>query len=71
MKTLWIVPIETIDQRYTKQWYDNIPKIIGDRVKTSEKAKLTAIAEDGNKKLGGAQATMVDTRTSLYIFWGT
>ena len=32
MKTLYIVPIEPIDQRYTKQWYDNIPKLIGDRV---------------------------------------
>lgn len=26
--TIWIVPIEPIDQRYTKQWYDNIPVII-------------------------------------------
>jgi len=26
MKTVWIVPIEPIDQRYTKQWYDNIPE---------------------------------------------
>lgn len=25
MKTVWIVPIEPIDQRYTKQWYENIP----------------------------------------------
>ena len=24
MKTLYIVPIEPIDQRYTKQWYENI-----------------------------------------------
>jgi hypothetical protein len=28
MKTIYIVPIEPIDQRYTKQWYDNIPKIL-------------------------------------------
>jgi hypothetical protein len=26
--TIWIVPIEPIDQRYTKQWYDNLPGII-------------------------------------------
>lgn len=32
MKTLYIVPIEPIDQRYTKQWYENIPKLIGARV---------------------------------------
>ena len=25
MNTIWIVPIEPIDQRYTRQWYDNIP----------------------------------------------
>jgi hypothetical protein len=25
MNTIWIIPIEPIDQRYTKQWYDNIP----------------------------------------------
>jgi hypothetical protein len=27
-KTIFIVPIEPIDTRYTKQWYENIPKII-------------------------------------------
>jgi hypothetical protein len=27
---IYIVPIEPIDARYTKQWYDNIPKIIED-----------------------------------------
>jgi hypothetical protein len=32
MKTLYIVPIEPIDQRYTKQWYENIPKLIANRV---------------------------------------
>ena len=32
MKTLYIVPIEPIDQRYTKQWYENIPKLIAKRV---------------------------------------
>jgi len=26
--TIYIVPIEPIDQRYTRQWYDNIPKIL-------------------------------------------
>lgn len=28
MRTIYIVPIEPIDQRYTKQWYDNIPNIL-------------------------------------------
>ena len=28
MDTIWIVPIEPIDSRYTKQWYENIPYLI-------------------------------------------
>lgn len=28
MKTIYIIPIEPIDQRYTKQWYENIPALI-------------------------------------------
>ena len=32
MKTIFLVPIEPIDSRYTKQWYENIPKIIKDRI---------------------------------------
>jgi hypothetical protein len=28
LNTIWIVPIEPIDQRYTKQWYDNIPALL-------------------------------------------
>lgn len=35
MKTIWIVPIEPIDSRYTKQWYENIPKILNERIKES------------------------------------
>jgi len=36
MNTIWIVPIEPIDQRYTKQWYDNIPVIIEDAIQKRE-----------------------------------
>ena len=32
MKTIWIVPIEPIDQRYTAQWYTNIPEILKSRI---------------------------------------
>lgn len=32
MNTIWIIPIEPIDQRYTKQWYDNIPKTLAARI---------------------------------------
>lgn len=31
MSTIWIVPIEPIDQRYTKQWYEEIPRLIIDK----------------------------------------
>lgn len=30
--TIYIVPIEPIDQRYTKQWYDNIPVLLKNRI---------------------------------------
>lgn len=33
MATIYIVPIEPIDQRYTKQWYDNIPLQIEQAIK--------------------------------------
>lgn len=32
MNTIYIVPIEPIDARYTKQWYDNIPGILADAI---------------------------------------
>ena len=32
MNTIWIVPIEPIAQRYTKQWYDNIPVVVENTV---------------------------------------
>jgi hypothetical protein len=32
MNTIYIVPIEPIDARYTKQWYDNIPGILASAI---------------------------------------
>lgn len=32
MTTIYIVPIEPIDARYTKQWYHNIPAIINEEI---------------------------------------
>ena len=29
--TIYIIPIEPIDQRYTKQWYDNIPALLNNQ----------------------------------------
>ena len=31
MNTIYIVPIEPIDQRYTRQWYHNIPRLLEDK----------------------------------------
>ena len=35
MKTIYIVPIEPIDQRYSKQWYDYIPKLLSTEITNS------------------------------------
>lgn len=32
--SIWIVPIEPIDQRYTKQWYDSIPSNVAAKTST-------------------------------------
>lgn len=32
MNTIYIIPIEPIDQRYTKQWYDNIPLLLNEAI---------------------------------------
>jgi len=36
MNTIWIIPIEPIDQRYTKQWYDNIPVVLENAIQERE-----------------------------------
>jgi hypothetical protein len=36
MKSIFIVPIEPIDQRYTKQWYENIPQILSEEIEKRE-----------------------------------
>jgi len=38
MNTIYIVPIEPIDSRYTKQWYDNIPGILDSAITTQGKS---------------------------------
>jgi hypothetical protein len=44
MNTIWIIPIEPIDQRYTKQWYDNIPVML--RNSTDKYNVVTIDGED-------------------------
>ena len=34
--TIYIIPIEPIDQRYTKQWYDNIPVMLQQQMNTGD-----------------------------------
>jgi hypothetical protein len=34
MNTIWVVPIEPIDQRYTRQWYENIPDMLESAIKS-------------------------------------
>lgn len=63
MKTLYIVPIEPIDQRYTKQWYENIPKLIGQRIidKKTDPWEVVTIA--------GKQPSM-GTTTGAFLDFG-
>lgn len=44
--TIWIIPIEPIDQRYTKQWYDNIPVILRERI-ADQGLDLEVVTVDG------------------------
>ena len=48
MNTIWIVPIEPIDQRYTKQWYENIPVILRNVIAENE-LQYKVITVDGQK----------------------
>jgi len=43
---IFIVPIEPIDSRYSKQWYDNIPKLIEQRVTDKNIEIVTVAGED-------------------------
>jgi hypothetical protein len=46
MKTIYIVPIEPIDARYTKQWYENIPKILEHAI-ADQKLECHVVTIDG------------------------
>jgi len=43
--TIYIVCLEPIDSRYTKQWYDNIPKLIEQR-DTNKNVEIVTVAGD-------------------------
>jgi hypothetical protein len=61
MKTLYIVPIEPIDQRYTKQWYENIPKLISQRIADKKCAPWDIVTIDGKQpKTGTTTGAFLD-----------
>jgi hypothetical protein len=68
MKTLFIVPIEPIDQRYTKQWYENIPKLIGKRIRERHTDPWEVITIDGKQpKSGTTKGAFLDFAvTNMY-----
>lgn len=48
---IWIIPIEPIDQRYTKQWYENIPVLLNEA-----STKYNIITVDGTQRTSGTTA---------------
>ena len=56
MKTIYLVPIEPIDSRYTKQWYENIPKIIGDKISELDLDPVELITIEGRGATNGTTA---------------
>ena len=48
MKTIYIIPIEPIDQRYTKQWYENIPLLIAERAEELDR-DVNIVTIDGEE----------------------
>jgi len=68
MKTIYIVPIEPIDQRYTKQWYENIPRTLFSRVeeKCPGEWKITTIKGDQIKSKTTQGAFLDFGSTNIY-----
>lgn len=57
MNTIYIVPIEPIDQRYTKQWYENIPVLL----ETKAQGRYNIVTIDGiQPKTGTTQGAFLD-----------
>ena len=59
MNTIWIVPIEPIDSRYTQQWYDNIPVLVAKHA--GDRWRVTTV--DGEQIKSG-------TSTGGFLDWG-
>ena len=67
MKTIYIIPIEPIDARYTKQWYDNIPKLIADMAQANN-IDVNIVTVDGTAiPEGTTQGAFLDfAATNVY-----
>lgn len=48
MKTIYIIPIEPLDQRYTKQWYENLPRIIVQQARDNN-VEVKVVTIDGDE----------------------
>ena len=55
MSTIWIIPIEPLEQRYTAQWYQNIPVMLDSAI-AENKLDYEVVTVDGE--------TIPDTTTS-------
>lgn len=62
--TIWIVPIEPIDSRYTKQWYENIPVILQNAIAHND-------LEYTVKTVDGRQPTVKTTEGAFLDFGAT
>lgn len=47
---IWIFPLEPLDGRYTKQWYDEIPRLLEDKLDDSNAKVFNAIGKQQSKK---------------------
>jgi hypothetical protein len=60
MNTIFIVPIEPIDQRYTKQWYDNIPVILRTAISERNLPYTVAVIDGEQPETGTTTGAFLD-----------
>lgn len=59
---IWIFPLEPLDGRYTKQWYDEIPRLLEEQLDGTNKAVFNAIGKQRSQKAtSGAFLDFADT----------
>lgn len=60
MNTIYIVPIEPIDARYTKQWYENIPKILEKSISENKLDKRVVTIDGASIPAGTTTGAFLD-----------